>query len=144
MKLFLATCSLLALVASSNAQYFSQGWIPGQKQPEPQLQQEPVLESKPTQIVEPVKAAKPITPFSLSNLFDINKILTSEPSVALFNRFGINITERVEASLAKIWDERVPLITDDNYEDMVVNEILTEQEEKDRVWVIVMCVFGFI
>jgi len=71
-------------------------------------------------------------------MFDINKILTTGPSVALFNRFGINITERIEASLAQIWDERVPLITDDNYEDVVVNEILTEQEEKDRLWVIVI------
>jgi hypothetical protein len=72
-------------------------------------------------------------------LFDTNKLLTSGPSVALFNRFGINITEKVAAS-TNIWDERIPLITDDNYEDLVVNEILTEQEEADRVWIIVISV----
>ena len=131
----LATFSLLALLASSNAQYFSAGWSPDQKQPETQ---QPVA-GEPTPIAEPVKATT--TPLNLLNLFDTTKILTSGPSVALFNRFGINITERMEiASLAKIWDERVPLITDDNYDDLVVNEALTEQEEIDRVWIIVMYV----
>lgn len=130
----LATFTLLALLASSNAQYFSAGWSPGQKQPEPQQ----TIASKPA--AEPVKATT--NPLNLLNLFDINKILTSGPSVALFNRFGINITERIEAaSLEKIWDERVPLITDDNYDDLIVNEALTEQEEIDRVWIIVMYVF---
>ena len=132
----LATFTLLALLASSNAQYFSAGWTPGQKQPDPQ---QPVA-SKPVPVpAEPVKATT--TPLNLLNLFDTTKILTSGPSVALFNRFGINITERMELfSLAKIWDERIPLITDDNYDDLVVNEALTEQEEIDRVWIIVMYV----
>ena len=136
----LATFSLLALVASANAQYFSAGWSPGQKQPEPQQ----TVASEPVPIAaEPVKATT--TPLSLLNLFDTTKILTSGPSVALFNRFGINITERMEiASLAKIWDERIPLITDDNYDDLIVNEALTEQEEIDRVWIIVMYVSSHI
>jgi len=135
--LSLATFNLLALVASSNAQYFSAGWSPGQKQPEPQSPVQPVDNlPTPTPIAEPVK---PTSPLSLLDLFDTNKLLTSGPSVALFNRFGINITEKVEAS-SNIWDERIPLITDDNYEDLIVNEILTEQEEADRVWIIVISV----
>lgn len=126
MKLSLA---LLALVTSSSAQYFSAGWNP---QPETQ---EPT--ANPSPISEPVK----ITPLSLLKSFDINKILTSAPSVALFNRFGINITEKIEASLlSNIWDQRVPLINDDNYDDLVINEIMTEQEEIDRVWIIVVYV----
>jgi hypothetical protein len=135
MKLSLA---LLALVASSNAQYFSAGWSPGQKQPEPQSPEHPFDSTNtPVPIAEPVKT----TPLSLLNLFDTTKLLTSGPSVSLFNRFGINITERIEASsLVHMWDERVPLITDDNYEDLVVNEVMTEQEEADRVWIIVMYV----
>ena len=142
MKLALATFSLLALVASSNAQYFSAGWSPGQKQPEPQSSVQPVdstpASSTPTPVAEPVKTTSPL---SLLNWFDTTRLLTSGPSVSLFNRFGINITERIEASsLAHMWDERVPLITDDNYEGLIVNEILTEQEEIDRVWIIVMCV----
>lgn len=130
----LVTFTLLALLAFANAQYFSAGWSPGQKKTEPK---QPVA-TKPVPIPsEPAKATT--NPLSLLNLFDTNMILKSGPSVALFNLFGINITQRMEAaSLAKIWDERVPLITDDNYEDLIVNEALTEQEETDRVWIIVM------
>ena len=135
----LATFSLLTLLACANAQYFSAGWNPGHKNPEPH---QPV-DSKPVPIpTEPVKATTTDPLSQLLNLFDTNKILNSGPSVALFNRFGINITERLEvASLTKIWDERIPLITDDNYDDLIVNEAMTEQEEKDRVWIIVMYVF---
>jgi hypothetical protein len=137
--MIMKSLALLALLASSNAQYFSAGWSPGQKQPEHQSLKEP----EPVPVAaEPAKA---ITPLSLLKLFDTTTILKSGPSVALFNRFGINITERMEtASLAKIWDERVPLITDDNYEDLIVNEALTEQEEVDRVWIIAMYVFSQI
>jgi hypothetical protein len=136
----LSSFTLLALLASANAQYFSAGWSPGQKQPEPQQS----LASKPVPVAasEPAKAT---TPLSLLNLFDATKILKSGPSVSLFNHFGINITERMEtASLSKIWDERVPLITDDNYDDLIVNEALTEQEEIDRVWIIAMYVSFYI
>ena len=134
----LLSFTLLAFLASANAQYFSAGWSPGQKQPEPQ---ERVASKPPVPVAaEPAKAT-PMTPLSLLNLFDTSKILKSGPSVALFNRFGVNITERMEtASLSKIWDERVPLITDDNYDDLIVNEALTEQEEIDRVWIIAMYV----
>ena len=135
----LSSFTLLALLASANAQYFSAGWSPGQKQPEPQQR----VASKPVPVAaEPAKA----TPLlSLLNLLDTTKILKSGPSVALFNHFGINITERMEtASLAKIWDERVPLITDDNFDDLIVNEALSEQEEIDRVWIIAMYVSSHI
>jgi len=73
-------------------------------------------------------------------LFDISKILTSEPLVSLFQRAGLNITEKLEGAIekSKLWDDRVPLITDDNYSNLIVNEPLTEQEEHNRVWIIVM------
>ncbi|KAF8165687.1 hypothetical protein B0H34DRAFT_690040 [Crassisporium funariophilum] len=139
MKLSVAALSLLALVGSSTAQYFSAGWTPGQKQQpqEPEVATfVPVPEEKATTAAQP-KAA----PFSFSNLFDINKLLTSEPAVAIFNRMGINITEKVQAALDhKIWDERVELITDDNYKELIVDEPLTEQQEKDRVWILVISV----
>ena len=65
----------------------------------------------------------------------------SPPAVALFGRLGVNITERMQGALeggSQQWDQRIPLITDDNYNDLIVNESLTEQEEKDRTWLIVM------
>ncbi|KAF8897868.1 hypothetical protein BD779DRAFT_1667782 [Infundibulicybe gibba] len=64
-----------------------------------------------------------------------------KPFVSLFARFGVNITERLkDARQAALWDERVQLITDDNYRDLIVNEELGEQEEKDRVWFLVISV----
>lgn len=140
MKLSLAAISLLALAASSNAQYFSGGWRPGQAAQETTDAYVPEPSSTP----EPAAPAQPQKPFSLSSLFDFNRILTSAPAAALFSQVGINITEKVQAALdVKIWDERVELITDDNYKDIIVNEPMTEQEEKDRVWIIVMCVYCY-
>ena len=134
MKLSLASIFLLALVGSSSAQYFSAGWQPGRAAQETTDASVPEPSSTP----EAAAPAQPQKPFSFFSLFDLNHILTSEPAAALFNKVGINITERVQN--AKIWDERVELITDDNYKELIVNEPLTEKEEKDRVWVIVMYV----
>lgn len=45
----------------------------------------------------------------------------------------------VSAALnVKLWDERIQLITDDNYQDLIVNEQLSPKEEKDRAWVVIM------
>jgi hypothetical protein len=125
----------LAIAASVDAQYFSAGWAPGQPIPE---------EASPLPISQPEKGApatKRISPSSIASQFDLSKILTSEPAVSLFARFGINITEKVQGALEQSknqWDERIPLITDDNYKDLIVNEPLTEEEEKDRTWIILM------
>ncbi|KAH9482329.1 hypothetical protein JR316_0004427 [Psilocybe cubensis] len=131
----------LAVGSCSADAYFSEGWKPGQ-----QVQRETQAASatyvpQPSQTTQAGAQPPKATPFSFSSLFSIDKLLTSEPAVALFNTFGINITERVNAVVnVKLWDERVPLITDDNYQDLIVNEPLTEQEAEDRVWVLVITV----
>lgn len=131
--------TLLALAGSTSADYFSAGWTPGQN-PHADV---PTATFASTAALPTGTAAAPprgtAKPFSLSSLFDINNILTSEPVAALFNKFGVNITERV-ALQQKIWDDRVELITDDNYNDLIVNEPMTPEEEKERVWIFVMCV----
>ncbi|KAJ7265473.1 hypothetical protein B0H12DRAFT_1201071 [Mycena haematopus] len=124
--------SVIALAAAANAQYFSEGWVPGQA-----VTAEPSVPSS-AGIPPSGQNSKPAERFSFSTFFDINKILTSEPIKGLFDRAGINITERLEAAALSPWDDRVPLITDDNYFDMVVNEPMTEEEEDQRVWVIVV------
>ena len=135
------TLAFLTLVGSTQAQYFSKGWTPGQAVhsdvPTASFASAP---SQPTEtLVTPTVPAKP---FSFSNLFDINNILTSEPAVALFNKFGVNITDKVQTVLQQqLWDNRVTLITDDNFHDLLVNEPMTPEEEKDRVWLLVMCVY---
>ncbi|KAF9481872.1 hypothetical protein BDN70DRAFT_830346 [Pholiota conissans] len=132
--------ALIALATSANAEYFSAGWTPGQKAhadaPTATFASTATL---PTGTgTTPVRAAKP---FSFSSLFDINNILTSEPVAALFNTFGVNITERVQTVLEqKLWDDRIQLITDHNYDDLIVNEPMTSEEEQERVWIFVITV----
>jgi hypothetical protein len=132
--------TLLALAGSTSADYFSAGWTPGQNPhaevPTATFASTAALPTGTAAAAQPRRTSKP---FSLSSLFDLNNILTSEPVAALFNTFGVNITERV-ALQQKIWDDRVQLITDDNFNDLIVNEPMTPEEEKERVWIFVMCV----
>lgn len=138
MKLSLASLCTLALIGSVNAQYFSAGWTPGQKVHEEPTAATFVPGASQTADAGSAPAAA-ATPFSLSSLFSLDKLLTSEPAVKLFSNFGINITERVQHAFpSKLWDDRIELITDDNYKDVIVNEPLTEEEEKERTWIIVM------
>lgn len=136
MKLSAVSWGVLALAASANAQYFSEGWVPGQQTTKG------APEAAPTFVPQQKPVAKsPPSLKDLAGLFDIKNLLATAPAVSFFSSLGINITQRLEvAEGAKIWDERVPLLTDDNYQDLIVNEPLTEQEEKDRTWVIIMYV----
>ncbi|KAJ7696098.1 hypothetical protein B0H17DRAFT_1329430 [Mycena rosella] len=122
---------VLAFAAAANAQYFSGGWVPGQA-----VTAEPAAPSRAG--APSGQRAQAAEAFSFSSLLDVNKILTYGPIKGLFEKAGINITERLEAAAVSPWDDRIPLITDDNYHDMVVNEAMTEEEERDRVWVIVV------
>jgi hypothetical protein len=120
----------LAFVAPSCAQYFSTGWTPGQAVP---------TEASSTPSFAPETTPLP-PPRQGESRFSLSYILSNGPISQLFNRFGVNVTERLEAAKAnsEIWDSRIPLITDDNYNDLIVNEVLTTEEERDRVWFLVM------
>ena len=63
-------------------------------------------------------------------------LLTSGTVASLFAKLGINITKTLERP--NHWDERIPLITDDNYHDIIVNEPLADEELQDRTWAIIM------
>ena len=72
-------------------------------------------------------------------MLDLTNIFLLPPVVSLAERFGINVTERLaEVKARKVWDERIPLITDENYESMVVHEDMTPEEEAERVWFAIM------
>ena len=133
-----AAFSCLFFTGSSTAQYFSAGWTPGQKVASAATAEASAkpYASKPSGPSGQVATAPPPAVAGPSSF--INKLLTSGPAVAFFSSLGVNITETVNA---KLWDERIQLITDDNYQDVIVNERLTPQQEKDRVWVIMMCVY---
>src|ERR1700759_5618826 len=68
----------------------------------------------------------------------LHGLLMSAPVASLFSKFGVDISKSLE--IPKYWDERIPLITDGNFNDIVANEPLTEEEEEARTWAIIMYV----
>jgi hypothetical protein len=130
MRLITLAFAALALVAPSAAQYFSTGWTPGQAVPTvtPDASS---FDPKPPTFPPPREG---------ESRFSLSYILSTGPATQLFNRLGINITERLEAAKnnSEIWDGRIPLITDDNYNDLIVKEVLSEEEEKSRVWLLIV------
>ncbi|CAK5275108.1 unnamed protein product [Mycena citricolor] len=127
--------TVLALAASATAQYFSEGWRPGQAVT--------AEGAAPTFIRGPpggpgTVPKKPAEPFKLTDLLDMNKLAQTELVQNLFDKVGVNISERMELVNKLPWDPRIPLITDANYVDMIVNEPLTPEEEEDRLWIILV------
>jgi hypothetical protein len=129
MRLETFALAALALVAPSCAKYFSAGWTPGQAVPTDAPASSLGAEAAP--LPPPLQHQ---SPFSLSHFLSTGAVSQ------LFDRFGINITERLETARAnsEIWDSRIPLVTDDNFNDLIVNEVLTDEEEKHRVWLLIM------
>ncbi|KAH6914813.1 hypothetical protein BKA70DRAFT_1257111 [Coprinopsis sp. MPI-PUGE-AT-0042] len=131
---------------SVQAQYFSEGWTPGQDaQPsaEPDIVYNPgePLQTPPQATPESQPQAKTTeaavepTKKSIFDYLDPDRLL----GLAL-DKMGFNITAKMEE---KTWDQRIPLITDDNYEELILNEeFASEQESADRVWAIVVTVSG--
>jgi hypothetical protein len=115
------------LFGSVSAQYFSAGWSPGQPVDNSAAEAWAPDQPRPTGDVQ----HKPST-----GLFDLSKLLTSGPVGSLLATAGINLSQSLDGSTG--WDKRIPMITDDNYDDIIMNEPLTEQEEKDRVWFLIM------
>lgn len=121
------------------AQYFSQGWKPGQ----PAHTKAPAVNSQgwtPGQkVASPRDAASAPDDGSTSESatsggFDVDKLL-----VSALNKFGFNLSVPATAENGGLWDDRIPLITDDNYEDLIVNEqFASDEEAAKRAWVLVM------
>jgi hypothetical protein len=127
MRVFAFSLALLACVTSARSQYFSAGWAPGDPTADTSSS------AQPEQTYSPV--FKPLSGNPLQDFF------TSGPLAQLFAKWGFNLTQYVEAAKkleAERWDSRIPLITDENYDDIILNETLTPAEEKDRVWFLVV------
>ncbi|TRM67814.1 hypothetical protein BD626DRAFT_479909 [Schizophyllum amplum] len=137
----LQSLSLLALLSSASAQYFSQGWDPSKPIPTSSYgQAKKAAHARSEEGAADAATAdiEPLTPSKIMSYFDTEKLLRTDVAKSLFSQVGINITERLDATQGAPWDERIQLITDDNYENVIVNEQLTEEEEKERVWCIVI------
>lgn len=85
---------------------------------------------------------------SSSPWFDWTRLVTSGPIHYLLTRAGVNITQHLDAvaqrTNEKPWDSRIPMITDENWENMVLSEPLSPEEENDRTWFMVVCVPRFL
>lgn len=123
MRSLACAAGFLSLTALVDAQYFSAGWTPGQP-----VSTQSAHTSIPSS--DPPKQHGPGKPSFLDNL------VTVGPLAAVSSLIGLNIT----GTPAVTWDERIPLITDENYAEMIVNETLTPEEEKERLWFLIMCV----
>lgn len=139
MKLTITTIGLAVLAVSTNvtAQYYSEGWKPGQA-----VTKSATGYTFQTSTPDSSSGAAPTA--NTKSPFDFSSLLEIGPLKSLFQRAGVNITEKLEAARksSKIWDERINLITDDNYNDLIVNEKFESlKDEKERVWFLVMSVF---
>nr|GAT59704.1 predicted protein [Mycena chlorophos] len=143
----LSLLSLALFSALSNAQYFSEGWRPGQavtaertvptgKSGAPIAGRHAAAPGEQPQFETPQVSQQKL---SLSDMLDLTKLMNTSTAKGLFAKVGINITERLQAVTTKFWDERVPLLTDDNYNEMIVDEqFASPQEEAERVWCIIV------
>ncbi|KAI0832722.1 hypothetical protein BC628DRAFT_1309294 [Trametes gibbosa] len=140
----------LLCAASASAQYFSAGWVPGQG---PNLVPDAPAPTgntpTPGQTFDRAETPAPAPPASggsggvlggIASLLDLNRLLTAGPVASLFEKLGMNVTEAVGRATASPWDLRIPFITDENFEDVIVNEELTPEEEKERVWILIISV----
>lgn len=126
MKPLALVSGLLGIARLVNAQYFSSGWTPGQ--PVPTLPTNTHSQAAQSTETAGKRGVTPPKPSFLDNL------VTGGPLSALSSMIGLNIT----GTPPVVWDERIPLITDSNYADLVVNEKMTPEEEEERVWFIIM------
>ncbi|KAF9782229.1 hypothetical protein BJ322DRAFT_204669 [Thelephora terrestris] len=135
--------SLFSLLTFVYAQYYSAGWKPGQKvvgedsdAREWAPGDRPEEKTPPTSDIGATPPAE--TPFHWSQIF------TQGPIGDALLKVGFNYSaarDEAERRMANMWDTRIPLVTDDNYEDLITNEIFpSEEEEKERVWFLIVTI----
>ncbi|PSR77290.1 hypothetical protein PHLCEN_2v7983 [Hermanssonia centrifuga] len=128
MKLTSVLLASLACATSASADYFSDGWKPGQAaHPTREAASAPPIYtpgSEPAQSQQNKPAAGGFSGF-----------IASGPIGSLLEKVGVNLSHD---PMADLWDHRVPLINDDNYDDIIVHEELTSEEEEKRLWFLIM------
>ncbi|EIW63122.1 uncharacterized protein TRAVEDRAFT_43427 [Trametes versicolor FP-101664 SS1] len=143
--------SCLLCVVSVSAQHPSEGWQPEQQQqplhvPPPAQTFNPIAEEPaPTgpQLQPPPPASGDLVSMfkSFTSLLGLNRLLDADgPVASLFGKMGVNVAEAIAPSTVSSWDLRIPLITDDNFDEIIVHEELTPKEEAARVWFLVISV----
>ena len=135
MRSLVYIAGFLSLTVLVDAQYFSAGWSPGQ-----QVTIQPV----PSQSVSPAPTKRPSSNPSNQRgpgkMSFMDSLVTVGPVAAISSLIGLNITGAPPVD----WDDRIPLITDENYAEIIVNETMTPEEERERVWFLIMYVHSWI
>ncbi|KEP53708.1 putative transmembrane protein [Rhizoctonia solani 123E] len=137
----LVPCFLLTF-GFVRAQYFSEGWTPGQAVPTETVEAETIT-GTPTSTATP--AAKWSWQEFSSKHLDFGKFVTEGPIATALSGIGINATEQLELARQRAaergWDERIPLLTDSNFETLVKNETFdTPEEAEKRTWFVVVTI----
>ena len=118
-------------VVKSNLKAAAKGWAPGQPKYRPATPPSAEVPVEAPPVAESTADASDLTSALLS--FDINNVL-----LAGAKKLGLNVS--VPSTEKKFWDERIPLITDDNFNDFFNEQFASEDEAAARTWAIVMCV----
>jgi len=140
----LLTAGLCLGTAGVCGSYFSDGWTPGQAVP--------TLAATPTDAGEPTTPTLAPTPaakwswkeFSSKNL-NLERFMTEGPVATVLSGIGINASEHLEQARLRAaergWDERIPFLTDENYELLVKNETFaTPEEAEKRAWFVIVTI----
>ncbi|KZW04157.1 hypothetical protein EXIGLDRAFT_716157 [Exidia glandulosa HHB12029] len=125
----------LALVASAN--YISQGWQPGQAVTTKPAAATTTSGFDPKRRPGATPAATPVASGPESSFW--TKLFAEGPLGNLLQSKGVNVSAAIEkARISEEWDLRIPIIYDENYAEIITNETMTAEEEKQRVWFIVV------
>ncbi|KAI1796105.1 hypothetical protein LXA43DRAFT_653292 [Ganoderma leucocontextum] len=126
--------------ASAHAQYFSAGWSPGQKASNEQAPPAPAYTFDPAAHPASNPASGAEAGAGGKQLSFMDRLLTSGPVASLFGKLGVNVSDAVAQGALSPWDERIPSITDENFQEIIVNETMTAEEEQERVWFLIISV----
>ena len=135
----IATSLICAVASSADANDYSDGWAA-----EAAAAETTPSTSSWTALTESTTSLPAASTPASSPWFDWTRLVTSGPIYHLLTSVGVNVTQHLDAVSQRVnekpWDPRVPMITDENWEDMVLNEPLFPEDEKDRTWFMVVCV----
>lgn len=144
---FLSTLALGLAAPAVHA--YTAGWQPGQSYTKYMTSTSSAAFSIPTHAGD--KAGQ-TEPFKFSDLtsgkFGVEYLLTHGPFARVIERLGFNVTAHLAAAregMPTRFYTEIPLLTDENYEEDLMNEQFSSfEEEEERVWAVMVYVLVVI
>ena len=121
----------------ANTYAYTEGWRPGQPYTKYITGTSAAGSSTPTKAAD----APPVKPWSIKDIkFTLEDVLAKGPISNILQKFGYNVTAQLEKAREGIpprFTTAIPLLSDINYEEELLNERFSSPEEEDRrVWAI--------